>query len=164
MGAVLEFPKMTDSTGPKFCETPTRNKRRLYIGAEEGRRRLLAVTLPPRSVVLSGMHFSESEKPLFPPDLRICGSLTLFNCHGVTKLGDGLQVEGNADFTGTPITRLPRRFRVMGYLSIIDTKIMGVPRDLRPEGGVIVGEDASASLKALAVKQPVKWMSPVVNF
>jgi hypothetical protein len=39
-----------------------------------------------------------------------------------------------------------------------------VPRDLFVRDGVIVDEFATASLRALTVKSPVKWMPPVINF
>jgi hypothetical protein len=162
-GTVLTFPKH-NSTGPKFRETPAHANRRLHISAEEGRRRLLAGTLPPRSVVLGSLHFSELDRPLVPPNLRVCGSMTLHNCHGVTKLGDGLQVDENADFTGTPLSRLPRRSHFKRNLDITDTNIKGVPRDLIVGGRVIVGEFASASLQALASRKPANGMSPVINF
>ena len=161
-GTVLEFPKL-NSTGPKFRETPAYANRRLHISAEEGRRRLLAGTLPPKSVVLGSLRFTELDRPLFPPNLRICGSLTLYNCNGVTKLGDDLQIEGNADFTGTPLSRLPRKFHVEGDLDLTDTNIKGCPRDLSVKGTVIVGEFASASLKALASRKPASEMPPVIN-
>jgi hypothetical protein len=161
-GTVLQFPKL-DSTGPKFRGMRARTNRRLHITAEEGRRRLLAGTLPPWSVVLGSLHFTEFDKPSFPPNLRICGSLTLYNCHTITKLADGLQIDSNADFTDTPLTRLPRRSRVGGILDLTGTKVKGVPRDLVVTGGVIVDEFASDSLRKLASKSPVKWMPPVVN-
>lgn len=162
-GTVLEFPKHK-STGPKFRETLARANRRLHIPAEEGRRRLLAGTLPSRSVVHGCLRFSELDRPLFPPNLRICGSLTLYNCHGVTKVGDGLQVTDNVDFTGTPLTRLPRQFHVKGNLDLTDTNIKGVPRDLIVDGVVTVSEFASASLQALASRKSANRMSPVINF
>ncbi len=163
-GSVLQFPRHeNNSTGPKFRDTPARTNRRLHIGAEEGRRRLLAGTLPPWSVVLGSLYFSGDERPLFPPYTRVCGSLTLYNCRLVTKLGDGLEVEVNADYTGTPLKRLPRKHRVGGILTVVDTNIKGVPRDLVAKDGVIVDEFASPSLRALASRNPVKWMSPVLN-
>lgn len=131
---------------------------------EEGRRRLLAGTLPPHAVILGNLHFSDREKPMFPPHVRICGSLDLYNCLGVTKLGDGLEVDGSASFVGTPLTRLPRRLRVGGHLDITGTNIKGVPRDMVVQEGVFVDEFASASLQALAVKRPAKWMPPVISF
>lgn len=163
-GTVLQFPKLERKTGPVFRDLPARTNRRLYISAQEGRRRLLAGTLPPWSVIHGSLHFSEQDRPLFPPHLHVCGAVTLCNCHGVTKLGDDLRIDGPGDFTGTPLTKLPRRFHVNGVLDLTNTKVKGVPRDLFVRDGVIVDEFATASLRALMVKRPVKWLPPVVNF
>jgi len=163
-GTVLQFPKLERKTGPVFRDLPARTNRLLYVLAQEGRRRLLAGTLPPWSVIHGSLHFSEMDSPLFPPHLHICGSATLHNCHGVTKLGDDLRIDGPADFTGTPLTKLPRGLRVHGVLDLTNTKVKGVPRDIFARDGVIVDEFASDSLRALASKNPVKWMSPVINF
>ncbi len=163
-GTVLQFPKLERKTGPVFRDLPARTNRRLYISGQEGRCRLLAGTLPPWSVIMGSLHFTEMDRPLFPPHLHICGSLTLYNCHSVTKLGDDLRVDGTVDFTGTPLKKLPRRLRVYGVLDLTDTQVKGVPRDLFVRDGVIVDEFATASLRALTVKQPVRWMSPVVSF
>ncbi len=45
-------------------------------------------------------------------------------------------------------------------LTSTNTEVKGVPRDLFARDGVIVGEFASDSLRSLATKKPVKWMSP----
>lgn len=167
-GAVLEFPKHDRKTGPEFRDLPARTNRRLHISAEEGRRRLLAGTLPPWSVILGSLHFSFDDKPVFPPNTRVCGMLTLYDCYQVTKLANGLRVDGDLDITGTSIKKLPRLLRVFGRLSISNNwEIKGVPRDLFVRYGVEVDEYGSASLRRLAGKRPVKWLPQlpqVINF
>jgi hypothetical protein len=143
-GTVLQFPKLERKAGLVFQDQPARTNRRLHVSAEEGRRRLLAGTLPPWAVILGRLHFSELETPMFPPNLHICGSLTLHNCHGVTKLSDGMRIDGGADFTGTPLTKLPRKLRVNGVLDLTGTKVKGVPRDLFVRDGAIVDGFATA--------------------
>jgi len=163
-GTVLEFPILESNAEPEFHNMPARTNRRLHISAEEGRRRLLAGTLPPWSVILGNLRFADLDKPIFPANVHVCGSLTLLNCLGMTKLGNGLEIDGEADFTGTPLTKLPRLLRVGGTLCLIGTAVKGVPRDLIVREGVIVDEFASASLRALAGKRPVKWIEPEINF
>ncbi len=90
-----------------FHNMPARTNRRLHVSAEEGRRRLLDGTLPPWSVILGMLYFTEQDKPLFPPNTHVCGSLTLYNCHCVTKLSDNLRIDGPADFSGTPLKKAP---------------------------------------------------------
>jgi hypothetical protein len=113
-------------------------------------------------VILGSLNFSGDDNPLFPPDTRICGSLVLYHCYKVTKVGDGLEVEGNADYIGT-LRRLPRRHKVRGILTIMGTDIKGVPRGLVAEGGVIIDEAASPSLRDLATRMPCRWSSSTVE-
>jgi hypothetical protein len=88
----------------------------------------------------------------------------LYNCHGVTKIADGLKVDGNVDVVDTPLSRLPLAFRIKGILTLIHTNIKGVPRDMNPQGGVVVDEDASPSLQALAARNPVKFVTSNLPF
>lgn len=160
---VLQFPKPVKSHEPQFREVPARTNRTRHMTPEEGRARLLAGTLPPWSVIHGSVYFSEGERPIFPPNVRICGSLTLHNCFEVTKLADGLRIDGNADFTGTPLKRLPRKLNIKGYLDLTGTDLKGWPRDLVVKDGVAVDEFASLSLRTLAQKRPLRWMTPAMN-
>jgi hypothetical protein len=155
MAAILAFPKGKPAIGVS-PHTKKRESRRHHppehFTPQVASIRLLEGKLPPGAVIHGDLRFSESDKPTFPPHVRIKGNLTLFYCRDVKKLGDGLSIKGFADFTGTPLKYLPRNLKVGSYLDLTGTRVTCPPQGLQVRWMILVDKKANKSLKALAAK------------
>jgi len=83
---------------------------------------------------------------ILPRKTHIRGSVMMIWCSGV-KLGDGLTIDGNADFSLSDIERFPRRLTVKGDLFLIGTTgFERFPPDMKVEGLIHLDDSATQSM------------------